>query len=402
MHIAAVAVAAAVTAALLSPPAFGASSAVLALSGPTTVPAGQSFEVTLNLDNLSSVATGVTQLGFEITYDSSKLTLNDTASLNSALYDKSETEGSLVVTSKESSEAILTKDASIYRFTFRPKDGVIDVSTTIQVKGITAKGYAVATSTPGKTSDPDTHSNPASETPTPSEPANSATSTAMGSAPGTVAAAYPRVTLAGATNAETSLSISGRGLTVKIASVASNTLLQSLSVTGQVISPAFDPNTQKYRIIVKNSVKSVEINAAPQSDEAKVSVSGPYNALKVGTNTIIVTVTAPSGDKREYTLLITRSGTGSGGASVIDSQALAEYLAGLQNGASSGLSDNDTVVDGVHVPTVFNQPLGLVLLLAALLLCGVGLATMLIIQKTRRAGKSRPSAAPAQRPVPRR
>ncbi len=84
-----------------------------------------------------------------------------------------------------------------------------------------------------------------------------------------------------------------------------NNYLKSLSVKGQKLSPTFSTYTQDYKLTVDNSVSSIKVSAATSDSGAKVSGTGT-KSLKVGKNTIKLTVTAPSGVKRVYTLAVTR------------------------------------------------------------------------------------------------
>ena len=85
----------------------------------------------------------------------------------------------------------------------------------------------------------------------------------------------------------------------------SNNYLSSLSITGYTISPAFNKNTTSYSLTVPNDVSSVTVNATKES--AKATLTGTGNkSLSVGANNISVVVTAENGDKRTYTITVTR------------------------------------------------------------------------------------------------
>jgi hypothetical protein len=72
------------------------------------------------------------------------------------------------------------------------------------------------------------------------------------------------------------------------------------------LSPKFDPNVTEYKITVAHSVTSLSLSATPDHSGAKTSISGK-NALEVGKNTRVVTVTAPNGTTKKYTVVITRA-----------------------------------------------------------------------------------------------
>ena len=84
-----------------------------------------------------------------------------------------------------------------------------------------------------------------------------------------------------------------------------NNLLNSLSVSGYTITPSFNRYSYNYSLIIQsNTVSSVKINAKTEDADAKVSGSGDFS-IKGGENTATITVTAPSGVKRTYTITIT-------------------------------------------------------------------------------------------------
>ena len=86
---------------------------------------------------------------------------------------------------------------------------------------------------------------------------------------------------------------------------SSNNLLKSLLVGDGTLKPSFDPNTTEYAITVGNDVNNLDLKAYAQDSKAKVSISGNEN-LKVGKNTITITVTAENGAQRIYTVNVTK------------------------------------------------------------------------------------------------
>ncbi len=97
-------------------------------------------------------------------------------------------------------------------------------------------------------------------------------------------------------------------LQVKDAALSSNANLSALSVSNGYLYPAFSANRTSYTVNVKNSVTKCDVYATAADSGAKVAVSGS-SALNIGTNTRVVTVTAPSGDIKKYTISIIRSET---------------------------------------------------------------------------------------------
>lgn len=95
-------------------------------------------------------------------------------------------------------------------------------------------------------------------------------------------------------------------MTVKDVSLSSNANLKSLSVSSGSLSPRFSASTTSYTVEVKKSVTNCSIYATAAESGAKVSVSGS-SALQIGANKRTVTVTAPSGAQKVYTITINRS-----------------------------------------------------------------------------------------------
>lgn len=95
-------------------------------------------------------------------------------------------------------------------------------------------------------------------------------------------------------------------LTVSDAAKSDNANLKSLSLSKGTLSPKFSASKTSYTATVAKSVTEVKVYATAQDSGAKVAISGE-SALKVGKNTRTVTVTAPSGAQKTYTITITRS-----------------------------------------------------------------------------------------------
>lgn len=106
-------------------------------------------------------------------------------------------------------------------------------------------------------------------------------------------------------NTEDSIGASA-SMTVSDAAKSDNANLKSLSLSNGTLSPKFSASKTSYTATVANSVTEVKVYATAQDSGAKVEVSGE-SALKVGKNTRTVTVTAPSGAQKTYTITITRS-----------------------------------------------------------------------------------------------
>lgn len=122
--------------------------------------------------------------------------------------------------------------------------------------------------------------------------------------------------------------------------------LSSLKVGNYNLSPAFNNDTANYSVVVPNSVSSVNITATPKNAKAKVSGAGNV-ALKVGSNTVKITVTAENGGQRTFTLTIARQGS-SGGFSVNPKYRVSgSYVSGIGVGTKvSDFVNNLNIVGG--------------------------------------------------------
>lgn len=95
-------------------------------------------------------------------------------------------------------------------------------------------------------------------------------------------------------------------VTVKDATVSANADLSKLSLSAGTLSPKFSAGVTSYTATVPHSVTKCSVYATAADSAAKVEVSGKA-ALSVGKNTRVITVTAPSGAQKKYTVEITRS-----------------------------------------------------------------------------------------------
>lgn len=84
-----------------------------------------------------------------------------------------------------------------------------------------------------------------------------------------------------------------------------NHWLKTMTVDGLTLSPAFDPAKTTYSTTVNHDIASATINGTTVNAKASIVGAGTYN-LAVGNNIIKLTVTAESGEKREYIVTIAR------------------------------------------------------------------------------------------------
>jgi len=94
---------------------------------------------------------------------------------------------------------------------------------------------------------------------------------------------------------------------VKIqAPLSADATLKSLSVSGQTLSPSFTPSETSYSVgEIPFSSDSISVSTVCNDAGANAKVAGA-TGLSVGSNTVKVTVTAPSGDTKVYTITVTR------------------------------------------------------------------------------------------------
>lgn len=89
--------------------------------------------------------------------------------------------------------------------------------------------------------------------------------------------------------------------------LSSDAYLSSLQVDVEGISPRFNKNTTNYYLIVDDSVNEIKVNATAQDSNAKINITGNDN-LKIGKNTIIITVTAQNGStQKKYLINVTKT-----------------------------------------------------------------------------------------------
>ncbi len=88
---------------------------------------------------------------------------------------------------------------------------------------------------------------------------------------------------------------------------SANNKLSSLQISPGTLSPAFSANTTSYTASVAEDVTKLVVSAVPADGGAKVAISGNSNLVS-GSNTVKITVTAPSGVKKTYTISVTKAG----------------------------------------------------------------------------------------------
>ena len=87
---------------------------------------------------------------------------------------------------------------------------------------------------------------------------------------------------------------------------STNNYLKKLQVNIEGLTPNFSKSKLNYSLVVDSSVESINVTANAEHSNAKVFISG-NTGLKTGDNNVYITVTAESGDKRTYTILVTKT-----------------------------------------------------------------------------------------------
>lgn len=82
--------------------------------------------------------------------------------------------------------------------------------------------------------------------------------------------------------------------------------LKTLKVKGYTLNEAFAPNRTGYTVDIPYEAEDVTIELATESDDVKTEIKGATN-LKVGKNEVTITVKNSNGEKKTYTITVTRA-----------------------------------------------------------------------------------------------
>ena len=131
--------------------------------------------------------------------------------------------------------------------------------------------------------------------------------------------------------------------------LSGNADLKSLKVSSGTLTPAFKAATTQYTVEVPYTVTSLNLSATAAQSGAKVAVGGG-SKLSVGKNTKTVTVTAPNGKTKTYTVVITRAanqatGTTAGGGTTATTAPTADPLEVTVDGVEMTVADTQTGID---------------------------------------------------------
>lgn len=149
-------------------------------------------------------------------------------------------------------------------------------------------------------------------------------------------------------------------VSVTDAALSSNANLRALSLSEGKLSPSFSASRTSYTVLVKNSITQCKIYATAADPNSKVVVSGS-SKLEVGTTTRTVTVTAPNGTQKVYSIAITRSETDDIESESGEGNPLETTIDGLPYTIATDLSTvplfkgfslSETTFNGATVPVI--------------------------------------------------
>jgi len=83
-----------------------------------------------------------------------------------------------------------------------------------------------------------------------------------------------------------------------------NAMLAVLTAEQTVLSPAFSPAVTEYQATVPHSITSLRLRVIPAEAGAVYKISG--NSLRIGSNSVVIRVTAEDGSSRDYRIRVTR------------------------------------------------------------------------------------------------
>lgn len=93
--------------------------------------------------------------------------------------------------------------------------------------------------------------------------------------------------------------------TIEVKKEESNLNLQTLKIKGQTLNETFDPEKLEYTMDVEYDIETIAITASAADSKATVTTTGG-TVLKVGENIVTVVVKDSYGNKKTYTITVTR------------------------------------------------------------------------------------------------
>lgn len=121
-----------------------------------------------------------------------------------------------------------------------------------------------------------------------------------------------------------------------------NNKLKSLELSVGTLEPVFDSNVTTYTVVVPEDTTDVSITAIAQSNKAQVVVSGG-TALRLGSNTASIVVTAENGDVLTYILTI------------MCGEAEKIHVNGMEHTINYGFTDDQIPVGFSRTTVIYNK-----------------------------------------------
>ena len=157
-------------------------------------------------------------------------------------------------------------------------------------------------------------------------------------------------------------------VTVNRMALGGNNNLQSLAVSPGTLSPAFDASTTNYTVDVASTVTSVTVSATKSDPNAVMSGSvtagggqatGQATILLSGPGTstsVSITVTAPNGSQKTYTVIVHRAAPASDNNLSALSVSPGTLVPGFNASTTSYTVDVDNTVTSVTVSATKSDP----------------------------------------------
>lgn len=184
---------------------------------------------------------------------------------------------------------------------------------------------------------------------------------------------------------------------------SSNNYLKSMTLNTGTLKPAFNKNTLSYQCSVPYSVSSITVSAAAEDSAADVSVSNAQ--LKAGgTTQVVVTVTAEDGQKRNYTINVSRGAApvDTTPASSVEAQSQPEEISSEEQISSetpavsseiiSSESPSDEVSSSALVEKQEEQggfPVVGIIVIIVIILVIAGMAVFIILDQKKKKGQNK-------------
>ncbi len=124
-------------------------------------------------------------------------------------------------------------------------------------------------------------------------------------------------------------------LSVSDVTKSDNANLSSLKTSAGSLSPRFSQDVTEYTVNVKNNITECKVYGTTVDPDATIAIVGSAT-LQVGENKRVLTVTAPSGAQKSYTLIIIRS-----------EDEESEETESNTSGTTEEPSPFETVIDGI-------------------------------------------------------